>query len=127
MRMIDIFGAIYVFAPIAIILIIIVAKRCQFKNRSDGGAFFFEDNYLVLNTGIPCAMTFHEIECVELHYSSWELEHKWSYNLYIKVIKKNGEKKRAFYKGYRTAKFALPSDMEAALKEKGIRCIMFDE
>ena len=31
-----------------------------------------------------------------------------------------------FYKGYRTAKLALPSDMEAALKEKGLHCIMVD-
>ncbi len=127
MKLQEILIGIYVFGPVIFLVIFFMAKRCQFGNRSNAGAMFFEDNCLVLNTGIPYSIPFHEIECVELHCSSWELEHKWSYNLYIKVIKKNGHSKRVFYKGYRTAKLALPSDMEAALKEKGIRCVMIDE
>ena len=44
-----------------------------------------------------------------------------------KVFRKDGKKKQVFYKGYKTAKLATPSDMEAALKEHGIRCVMVEE
>ncbi len=115
---------IFGMAPVVIFVVVILVTRSQYKNRSNAGAFFFENNSLVLNTGIPYPIPFDEIECVELHYSLWELEHKLSYSLTVKVIKKSGKTKRVFYKGYRTAKLALPSDMEAALQEKGIRCVM---
>lgn len=42
------------------------------------------------------------------------------------MFRKNGKTKWVVYKGYRTAKLALPSDMEVALQEKGIYCIMVD-
>ena len=116
-----------VFAPPLIILIIFVVSRSKYKNRSNAGAFFFENDSLVLNTGIPYPIPFAEIDCVELHYSSRELEQRLSYGLWVKVIRKSGKTKRVFYKGYRTAKLALPSDMQAALQEKGIRCVMVDQ
>ena len=50
-----------------------------------------------------------------------------SYNLSVRVVRKDGGKKRVFYKGYKTAKLALPSDMEAALRERGIPCVMTDD
>lgn len=111
--------------PVAFGIAIIVIRR-KYKNRANAGAFFFENGSLVLNTGIPYPIPFDEIERVELHFSSWELEHQWSYGLTVKVIRKNGKTKRVFYKGYRTAKLALPSDMEAALQEQGICCVMVD-
>lgn len=49
-----------------------------------------------------------------------------SYGLKIKVFRKNKGMKWTLYKGYRTAKLALPSDMEMALKEKEICCVMVD-
>lgn len=113
----------FCFGPPLIILLVMLAKRSKYKNKSGAGAFFFENNCLVLNTGMPYEIPFGEIECVELHYNPWELEHRYSYSLRIKVIKKNGQTKTVFYKGYRTAKLALPSDMEAALQERGIRCV----
>ena len=69
---------------------------------------------------------FDEIERVELHYNQWELDHRWSYGLWVWVIKKDGKTKKVYYKGYRTAKLALPSDMKAALEEKGLRVVMVD-
>ena len=120
----DIIVAIRLSAFFGGIIAIYVYMRRKYKNGSISGAFFFENNCLVLNTGIPYPIPFEDIECVELHYNPWELEHKLSYALWIKVIKKDGKTKRVFYKGYRTAKLALPSDMEAALRERGIRCVM---
>lgn len=113
-----------VFGLPVIFLIVIIVSRSKYKNKSNAGAFFFENNNLVLNTGIPYPIPFEEIECVELRYNTWELEHKLSYQMSIKVTRKNGKTKRVFYKGYRTAKLALPMDMEAALKERGIPCVM---
>lgn len=107
-----------------VVLYFFVYKRSKFKNRSGAGAFFFENGCLVLNTGVPYPIPFDEIEQVELHYSQWELDSKWSYGLWVRVVRKNGKVKRVFYKGYRTAKLALPSDMKAALEEKGIRVVM---
>ena len=63
---------------------------------------------------------------ITIRYNPGELEHPLSYSLSVKVFQKNGKSKLVFYKGYRTAKLALPSDMEAALKEKGLHCIMVD-
>lgn len=107
-----------------IFLIVMVVTRGKYKNKSNAGAFFFEDNNLVLNTGIPYPIPFDDIECVELKYNSWQLEHQLSYGLSVKVIKKDGKTKRVFYTGYKTAKLAMPFDMEAALHEKGICCVM---
>ena len=112
--------------PIIAFVIVVVVTRGKYKNKSNAGAFFFENNCMVLNTGIPYAIPIDEIERVELHYSAWELEHKLSYGLSVKVKKKSGKTKTTFYKGYRTAKLATPFDMQAALREKGICCDMID-
>ena len=117
---------IFMTVPIIVILVVVIVTRSKYKNKSNAGAFFLEDNKLVLNTGIPYAVPFDEIDYVELNYNSWELEHKISYGLSIKVVRKDGKKKKVFYKGFRTAKLALPSDMQAALQENGIRCVMVD-
>lgn len=123
---ITILNAIF-YIPLIIFIVYFFSKRLQYKNRKNAGAFFFENNCLVLNTGIPYPIPFDMIERVELHYSSKELECRYSYGLWVKVFKKDGHTKHTFYKGYRTANLALPSDMEAALKEKGINCIMIDK
>ena len=112
--------------PVLIFAIYILYSRSKYKNKANAGAFFFENDSLVLNTGIPYPIPFDQIERVELRYNSWELEHKLSYGLTIKVFKKDGKSKWVMYKGYRTAKLALPTDMEAALREKGINCVMVD-
>ncbi len=110
-----------------VILYLIISRRRRYKNGSWSGAFFFEDEQLVLNTGVPYPVPFAEIDWVELNYNPWELEHKQSYGLWVKVVRKDGRTKRVFYKGYRTATLALPSDMQAALQEKGIRCVMVED
>ena len=104
----------------------VIYSRSKYKNKANAGAFFFENDQLVLNTGLPYPIPFDEIERVELHYNSWELEHQLSYGLKIKVFRKNKGMKWTLYIGYRTAKLALPSDMEMALKEKEICCVMVD-
>lgn len=109
---------------LGVILYFFVYKRSKFKNRSGAGAFFFENDCLVLNTGVPYPIPFEEIERVELHYSQWELDHQLSYSLWVWVIKKSGKTKRVYYKGYRTAKLFLPSDMKTALEEKGLHVVM---
>lgn len=111
---------------LGVILYFFVYKRSKFKNRSWSGAFFFENDCLVLNTGVPYAIPFAEIERVELHYNQRELDRSWSYGLWVWVIKKDGKTKKVYYKGYRTAKLALPSDMKTALEEKGLRVEMVD-
>lgn len=112
--------------PVLIYICYIMYRRSKYRNKANAGAFFFENEALVLNTGIPYSISFGDIERVELHYNSWELEHLFSYTLNIKVIRKNGKSKWVFYKGYKTAKLALPADMEMALKEKGLCCVMVD-
>lgn len=97
--------------------------RSKYQNRKNAGAFFFEEGKLVLNSGLPYAVPYEDVECVELHYNSWELEHMLSYNLRVKLIQKSGKTRTVFYKGYKTAKLATPADMKAALEEKGIRCV----
>lgn len=111
---------------IIIVIIIIFATRSKYKYKPDAGAFFFEDDKLVLNAGMPCYISLDQIEWVELYYSSWEVEHKPSYGLIIKVIKKDGKSDFVFYKSDKTEKLALPSDMVTALQEKGIYGIMID-
>ena len=126
MGILDYISTFITLVPVVVILVLFVVKRSKYKNRSNAGAFFFENGSLVLNTGIPYPIPFEEIDCVELHYSVRELNSKLSYGLGVKVIRKNGRKKWVYYKGYRTAKLATPFDMEAALKERGIRCVMID-
>ncbi|MCI9163881.1 MAG: hypothetical protein HFG59_11635 [Lachnospiraceae bacterium] len=113
--------------PMVIFVAYFLYSRNKYKNGSLTGAFFFEDDSLVLNTGIPYPIPLSDIESVELKYSPWELEHKFSYSMAIKVTKKDGKTKTVYYKGYRTAKLALPSDMKAALEEKNVRCVINDK
>ena len=113
--------------PVIGLALLMVIIRSKYKNRSNARAFFFKDGNLVLNTGLPYPIAIDAIDYVELRYSSWELEHKLSYGLIVKVVKKSGKTKRVFYKGYRTAKLVLPSDMIAALEENGIRCVVVDK
>ena len=127
MGILDYISTFITLVPVVVILVLFVVKRSKYKNRSNAGAFFFENGSLVLNTGIPYPIPFEEIDCVELHYSARELNSKLSYGLGVKVIRKNGRKKWVYYKGYRTAKLATPFDMEAALRERGIRCVMIDK
>ena len=117
-------GTVLSFGPPLVILAVFAAARGRYRNRKGAGAFFFENGCLVLNTGLPYPVPLEEIERVELQYSSWELEHKLSYGLTVKVVRKNGKTRRVFYKGYRTAQLALPADMEAALRERGVSCVM---
>ena len=108
------------------VVIYYLIHRRTHKDAPIGGAFFFDMDNLVLNTGIPYAIPFDDIDFVELQYNSWELEHKLSYGLWVKVTRKNGKTKRVWYKGYRTAELALPSDMKDALEAKGLRVVMVD-
>ncbi len=107
--------------PVVILLAHILRSRSKYKNRKGAGAFFFENDSLVLNTGLPYEVPFREME-----YNSWELEHQLSYTLWVKVVRRDGRTKRVFYKGYGTAKLAFPADMKAALEERAIRCVMTD-
>ena len=123
----EVFSTFVTLVPVALVLVLLVVKRSRYKNRSNAGALFFEDGCLVLNTGIPTPIPFHEIDRVELSYSPWELENRMSYNLCVTVFKKNGKKKWVFYKGYKTAKLATPQDMEAAMRAHGIPCVMVED
>lgn len=114
-------------AFVFVIYYLFVHQRFKYKNSTISGAFFFEDDCLVLNTGVPYPIPFSEIEQVELHYNQRELDRQISYSLWVWVVKKDGKTKKVFYKGYRTAKLALPSDMKTALEEKGLRVVMVDQ
>ena len=127
MNVLDCIWIVARLALLAGVVALFVVKRGKYKNKSNAGAFFFEDGSLVLNTGIPYPIPFENIDRLELSYSPWELEHRLSYSLGVKVFKKDGKKKWVFYKGYKTAKLATPYDMEAALKAHGIRCVMVEE
>ena len=121
---------IIIFVQLALLVGVValfVVKRSRYQNKSIAGAFFFENGSLVLNTGIPTPIPFGNIDHVELSYSPWELKNRLSYSLGITVFKKDGKKKWVFYKGYKTAKLATPFDMEAALKEHGVRCVMVEK
>ena len=119
----------YLLCYVSILAIIwfFVFGRSKYKNRSGAGAFFFENDCLVLNTGVPYPIPFNEIERVELHYHQRELDRQWSYGLWVWVVKKSGKTKKAYYKGYRTSKLPLPTDMKTALEEKGLRVVMVDK
>ena len=121
------FDYVITFLPMALVIAVVIGvfvKRSQYQNKSNAGAFFFENGCLVLNTGLPYPIPLEDIRLVELDCSAWELEHQLSYSLTVKVTRKNGKTRRVFYKGYRTAKLALPSDMEAALRERGVPCVL---
>lgn len=122
----NILFAFLMIVPVAFCAFVIYS-RSKFKNKKNAGAFFFENDSMVLNTGVPYPILLNDIECVELRYNQWELQHKLSYTVTIKVIRKSGKSKWVFYKGYRTANLALPSDMKTALEEKGVRCVMIDK
>ena len=124
MDWIAILSTLFVLGPVIAILVIFAMARRKYKNRGGAGAFFFENGCLVLNTGLPYPIPLEDIRLVELDCSAWELEHQLSYSLTVKVTRKNGKTRRVFYKGYRTAKLALPSDMEAALRERGVPCVL---
>ncbi len=76
--------------PVVILLVCVLRSRGKYKNRKGAGAFFFENDSLVLNTGLPYEVPFWEIDWVELQYNSWELEHQLSYSLWIKVVRRDG-------------------------------------
>lgn len=114
-------GAVLAFAGYMLL------SRRKYKNRGGAGAFFFENDCLVLNTGLPYAIPLAEIDYVALKYSSWELENKLSYSLTVQAYRRNGKRKTVFYKGYGTAKLAYPADMAAALEAHGVRCEMIDQ
>ena len=107
-------------SPVILFTIYLLWKRSKYKNRKNAGAFFYENDCLVLNTGIPYPIPIDEIELVKLKYSPWELEHLFSYTLVIQVFKKNGKKKTVFYKGYKTAHYRTPEDMIESFKERKI-------
>ena len=124
------FDYVITFLPMALVIAVVIGvfvKRSQYQNRSNARAFFFENGSLVLNTGIPYPIPFEDIDYVELSYSPWELENRMSYNLGVTVFRKNGKKKWVYYKGYKTAKLATPQDMEAAMREHGIPCVMVEK
>ena len=124
------FDYVITFLPMALVIAVVIGvfvKRSQYQNRSNAGAFFFENGSLVLNTGIPYPIPFEDIDYVELSYSPWELENRLSYSLGVTVFRKNGKKKWVYYKGYKTAKLATPQDMEAAMREHGIPCVMVEK
>lgn len=123
----EIFSTFITLVPAVLILVLFAVKRSRYKNRSNAGALFFEGDCLVLNTGIPYPIPFGEIDRVELSYSPWELENRMSYSLGVTVFRKNGKKKWVYYKGYKTAKLATPQDMEAAMREHGIPCVMVEK
>ena len=127
MNVLDCIWIVARLALLAGVVALFVVKRGKYKNKSNAGAFFFENGSLVLNTAIPTPIPFENIDRVELSYSSWELENRLSYSLGVKVLKRDGKKKWVYYKGYKTAKLATPQDMEAAMREHGIPCVMVEK
>lgn len=109
-----------------LILVLWEIPRLKYRKSSNAGAFFIEKDRMVLNTGIPYPIPLNEIEQVELQYNAKALESSLSYVMWIRVTRKNGKVKRVFYKGYGTAALPFPSDMKAALEEKGVRVVLVD-
>lgn len=112
-----------IFFSIPYIIYYFIHRRTH-KNAPIGGAFFFDMDALVLNTGIPYAIPFDDIDHVELRYDPWELERQLSYSLWVKVVRKDGKTKRVFYKG--SCAGELPTGMRDALEAKGLRVVMDD-
>ena len=110
LRLVLFFGAIFA--------LYYVLHRFPHKNAPISGPFFFEMDCLVLNTGVPYSIPFSDIDHVELEYSAGELQTRTTYNLSIRVIRKNGQTKKVWYKGSCTGE--LPADYQAALEEKGL-------
>ena len=50
------------FVFLFVIYYFFIHKRLKYKNGSISGAFFFEDDCLVLNTGVPYPIPYGEIE-----------------------------------------------------------------
>ena len=124
MIMMKIFTYVPCVVAIGVVIYVYGFKRRKFKNRKDAGAFFpffFENDCLVLNTGLPTPIPFVNIDHIELHYNQWELDHQLSYRLWVRVVMKNGKTKKIYYKGYGTGKYPYPVDMKAVLEEKGLR------
>ena len=92
MGIFDYISTFIVLVPVIVIVVLFVVKRGKYKNKSNAGAFFFENGCLVLNTGIPYPIPFEDIDQVELSYSPWELENRLSYSLGVKVLKRDGKK-----------------------------------
>ncbi len=95
-----------------------ILHRATHKNAPISGPFFFDMDCLVLNTGVPYSIPFSDIDRVELEYSAGELETRIAYNLWIRVVRRNGQTKKVWYKGSRSGE--LPADYQAALEEKGL-------
>ncbi len=120
-------STVCVLLPLIVILAVFGYSRGRYRNIANAGAFFFEGGALVLNTGVPYPIPVENIDCVELRCSGWELENRLSYGLTVKVIRKDGTAKSCYYKGYRTAKLALPSDMAAEIEAHGLRCRLVEQ
>ena len=105
--------------PLVIFLAYVLITRSKYQNRKGAGAFFFEDDKMVLNSALPYPISIGDIDHVELKQTM-------SYNLFIKVVRKNNKSKTVFYRGYGTAKLAYPADMAAALEARGVRCLLID-
>lgn len=112
-------------ASLALLYYFFFYKRHQYKNASWSGAYFFENGCLVLNTGVPYPVPLEDVERVELHYSQREIDTRWSYSLWVWVVRKSGKTKKVYYKGSRNGK--LPAEMRAELAEKGLRAVLVDE
>lgn len=119
------FSILLTFGPVMLILGAVFVCRRRYKNSSWSGAFFFEEDKLVLNSGIPYPIPLAEIDRVELKYNRWELEQRVSYSLWLRVIRRDGRQRRVFYKGSCYGK-VLPEDMAASLRERGVRCEVID-
>lgn len=118
-----VFLRLIIFFSIPYIIYYLIHRHTH-KNAPIGGAFFFDMGALVLNTGIPYAIPFDDIDFVELQYNSWELERQMSYGLWVKVVRKDGKTKRVFYKG--SCAGEQPAGMRDALEAKGLRVVMAD-
>lgn len=111
--------------PVAAWGIFILSSRSRYKNRKNAGIIFFENDSLVLNTGLPYPILLNDIECVELSYRQWEQQHLLHYPVKIKVIQKSGKSKSLAYECRKYGKPGNnPSDMKTALEEKGVRCVI---
>ena len=110
LRLVLFFGAIFA--------LYFILHRATHKNAPISGPFFFDMDCLVLNTGVPYSIPFSDIDRVELEYRAGELETRITYNLWIRVVRKNGQTKKVWYKGSRSGE--LPADYQAALEEKGL-------
>ena len=61
MGILDYISTFITLVPVVVILVLFVVKRSKYKNRSNAGAFFFENGSLVMNTGITYPIPFEDI------------------------------------------------------------------